>query len=592
LLDDFSFNIPKMISIRFQSRSNKPIGTAGRLFLTLFFLAFFVMGSLFTYLIMKDAINSISARSWRKTECTILSSGIKEDRDSDGNAEYRFAVRYEYEFKNKKYTSNQYRLNDSGSSDYGTIQSLIDRYKPQSRTVCYVNPSQPSEAVLEHKRPWTALAALFPLIFVAIGAGGIYFTLHGKRKKKRPDGTVMPESISQQGKKVSGKSVALILFTIFLIGGSLATYFLFVRTYLKVQDAKKWDKVPCTVISSKVRSHRGDDSTTYSVDILFEYEFEGEKRRSNKYNFMGGSSSGYASKKAIVDRYPPGKKTHCYVDPDNPSEAVLNREFTPLMYLTLIPAFFALVGLGGIIAIVLSPKTESVSSAYPARETSMFAARGMEQSVYETVASGPVTLEPKTSPLSKLIQMIVFCIIWNVGTGIFIRYFLNASRHGGAPRVLVAVMIVLVLIGLATIFGVIYRLLAFYNPRPTLTISSKAVPLGGAFELGWKMSGRSNIMRKLTIILEGKEQARYQRGTNTYTDNNVFMNLPIADTEGPETIANGSVATVIPLDTMHSFEAANNKIIWTLKVRGDIPRWPDVREDYGFTILPAQMGEI
>jgi hypothetical protein len=38
---------------------------------------------------------------------------------------------------------------------------------------------------------------------------------------------------------------------------------------------------------------------------------------------------------------------------------------------------------------------------------------------------------------------------------------------------------------------------------------------------------------------------------------------------------------------MHSFSANNNKIIWTLTVKGEISRWPDVDESFDVTVSPA-----
>ena len=43
----------------------------------------------------------------------------------------------------------------------------------------------------------------------------------------------------------------------------------------------------------------------------------------------------------------------------------------------------------------------------------------------------------------------------------------------------------------------------------------------------------------------------------------------------------------IPAGTMHSFSANNNKIIWTLTVKGEISRWPDVDESFDVTVGPA-----
>jgi hypothetical protein len=45
----------------------------------------------------------------------------------------------------------------------------------------------------------------------------------------------------------------------------------------------------------------------------------------------------------------------------------------------------------------------------------------------------------------------------------------------------------------------------------------------------------------------------------------------------------GSVALRIPRDAMHTFEAPHNKVIWTLKVQGDVKWWPDF--EYEFPML-------
>jgi hypothetical protein len=38
---------------------------------------------------------------------------------------------------------------------------------------------------------------------------------------------------------------------------------------------------------------------------------------------------------------------------------------------------------------------------------------------------------------------------------------------------------------------------------------------------------------------------------------------------------------------MHSFEASNNKIVWAVKLHGEIAKWPDVDFEFPITVLPA-----
>ena len=42
---------------------------------------------------------------------------------------------------------------------------------------------------------------------------------------------------------------------------------------------------------------------------------------------------------------------------------------------------------------------------------------------------------------------------------------------------------------------------------------------------------------------------------------------------------------------MHTFTANNNKIIWTIKMKGDINRWPDIDESFDITVT-ALMTEL
>ena len=43
---------------------------------------------------------------------------------------------------------------------------------------------------------------------------------------------------------------------------------------------------------------------------------------------------------------------------------------------------------------------------------------------------------------------------------------------------------------------------------------------------------------------------------------------------------------------MHSFGADNNKVVWELKVSGEIARWPDVDESFPITIRPLAMESL
>ena len=81
--------------------------------------------------------------------------------------------------------------------------------------------------------------------------------------------TVRPKSIASQSVVRHGPVFGLLFFGVFLLVGSVLSYFLLWRPWTRVQAAKTWPAHPCTVVSSRVRTHNDSDSTTYRVEIAY-----------------------------------------------------------------------------------------------------------------------------------------------------------------------------------------------------------------------------------------------------------------------------------------------------------------------------------
>jgi hypothetical protein len=123
-----------------------------------------------------------------------------------------------------------------------------------------------------------------------------------------------------------------------------------------------------------------------------------------------------------------------------------------------------------------------------------------------------------------------------------------------------------------------------------LTVEPAAPRLGEALQLEWRMKGASGRIRRLTINLEGQEEATYRRGTTTHTDREVFCRIRMVDSDHGLQIAAGSAQARIPEDMMHSFDGVSNRIVWKVSVRGDIPRWPDVNDSFPLDVRPMRPG--
>jgi hypothetical protein len=338
--------------------------------------------------------------------------------------------------------------------------------------------------------------------------------------------------------------------------------------------ALTWVETPSTIVSSDVRSWETDDGYSHRADVLYEYEAGGRVWRSNTADFFSILSSGSDQARAMVKRHPTGSSGHCYVNPADPSKSVLERQFRPHFLLGALTLMFLIAGLA---VGVHGLKKMRAGTTAPLAETD------------EVVdSSQPVELEPTMGPLGKVFGALFFAAFWNGIVSVFVWQAWKSWQQGRPDWFLTLFLIPFVLVGLGAIIAVFYFALAAFNPRPRVTLLSGYPRLGDTLHIEWRFRGRSGRITGLTITLEGQEEATYRRGTDTHTDTEVFATLPLVETRNEWEIPRGSAEVVIPDDTMHSFEADNNKIVWSLKIAGDIPRWPDVDESLPVTVRPMR----
>ncbi len=388
----------------------------------------------------------------------------------------------------------------------------------------------------------------------------------------------MSKPLSEKAKPKSG-----IWLLVFLeIAGFALLYFLSVRPMLKIVDARHWNATPCVIVSSRVGRHQGSKGGyTYSVDLVYNYAASGQILTGERYEFLGGSSSGYAGKAKVVAQFPRGMHTICYVNPLDPSDAVIERGFTSDLWLGLLP--LAMIGFGAFGIFSLRKKAK-------ARDAAPWETAGMQHpSDFAAIPVAPIEIRPSSSPFAKFAGVSVFAIFWN-GFILFVIVQNFQNRHGVLPDWGLALfMVPFVLVGVGLLAIVVSAFFSLFNPRIHLTISPGAVPLGEPFKLEWRTEGRIDRISRLRIWLEGSENATYQSGKNTTTAKNIFSTIEIVNTTSPEEFAARETSLTLPRRAMHSFDSGNNKIVWTIRVRGEIARWPDVAEDFPMAVLPLRM---
>ena len=264
---------------------------------------------------------------------------------------------------------------------------------------------------------------------------------------------------------------------------------------------------------------------------------------------------------------------------------MLERGFTPMMWIGLVPLAFTLAGLAGITTTIRKQQLQPSSPVSP-NFTGLPA--GVDPALPGTGAI-PSTLElrPGTSPLGKLLGTLLAALFWNGIVSVFCFQAFKGWRQGHVEWFLAVFLIPFLLIGLGLIAAVFYFLLALFNPRPRLVISPGMVRLGETLRIDWEVRGRVEVLRNLRVRLQGREAATHRQGKNTTTDRSTFVDLELAKVITTQEMRSGSCVASIPGHSMHSFSSQNNKLLWTIWVQGEIERWPDVNEEFPITVLPA-----
>ncbi len=153
-------------------------------------LILMLSGLVTTALLFVPYRHALETRSWTETPCVITGSRMEEYRISDfAEPVARVFIKYGYTFDGKEYTGTRvkrvtFSANDDKdvslrTSKFEDAAKVVAKYPPDTRTVCFVNPVVPSEAVLEHQTKAAIYTLWWPMLF-AVGGGGIVWSAFRK----------------------------------------------------------------------------------------------------------------------------------------------------------------------------------------------------------------------------------------------------------------------------------------------------------------------------------------------------------------------------------------------------------------------------
>jgi hypothetical protein len=142
-----------------------------------------MMGVLFGWLLLRSYQNASATRDWADTEAVVLHSMVEQRQIKGSPIEYRLKLLYGYEYEGASFTSDKISPRGSKwSKDENAVAELAKNYSEQSVQTAWVNPSDPSIAILTHDTKAAGYTIWFPVLFIVAGIGMIWGVFRGGRK--------------------------------------------------------------------------------------------------------------------------------------------------------------------------------------------------------------------------------------------------------------------------------------------------------------------------------------------------------------------------------------------------------------------------
>ena len=398
--------------------------------------------------------------------------------------------------------------------------------------------------------------------------------------------------ISESSKSTLGQTGCVVAFgLVFFLAGMFMLVSSLVMPWLWSLWSSDWQQVPCQVISSAVQRHRGEDNDSFSVEISYTYAFDQQNFTSDLYEFNLVSPSQRKCEQ-IVALYPAGQQAVCFVDPDDPENAVLNRDFRMSWMMLIMGTIFSAVGAAVAIGVPLTMARrkvlkKTVDAPLGSRQSVDGDSTGLyPEDVKDQKWDVPQKLKPTSTRIGQLLGVIGVALFWNGIFGALLFSILPDIKVDVVSIFVVLFAIPFVLIGLLIILGVIRSFLSLFNPVFEIAMSTGAIGRGNSVDVAWEIKGNAKRIKRLRIAAVGTETANYMQGTSKVRTTSDFGIIQIQDSSKTEEITFGSQCVTIPLDAMHTFEDRNNQVTWAIHVKAEIRRFPDVFQKHIFRVKP------
>jgi predicted membrane protein len=362
---------------------------------------------------------------------------------------------------------------------------------------------------------------------------------------------------------------AIVLFAL----GAVSFYGLTWEPVELFIQAKHWMPVPCKVLSFSIQEttkHPTErDKISKRLELLYQYTYKGVVYQSDWFYVMKTDVRLYTGLALIFEAHRESKEITCYVNPANPSQAVLLRDFQPCLLLSLLSPVFVL---GGVWCLCIGIHDKRRPRVFQ-DEAGAPATASLSDSIFFLRESSH-TFKPQQSSAQQAVSLLIFVIIWNSAVSISVIQAVGKFREGRQDWMQMLFLVPLAGVGLLLILLFFHTFFGIGNPIPSIALEPAKFGYGSSVLLSWNWQGKAGRVQKLKITLTGRQLFYQRAGASIFKKENEFFRMPLVETDDPLQIVSGQTAFVMPDRDIPK----SGDLMWTIEIHGRVKFWSDVSE--------------
>lgn len=299
----------------------------------------------------------------------------------------------------------------------------------------------------------------------------------------------------------------------------------------------------------------------------------------------------------------------CYVNPEDPSQAVLLRGLRSesaaarwALRCTLALAFFFGLGLA-----TWGWRRMGLEGPRGRRPGSTSRASATDEGRRSSPESSPRghRLQPAATPGTRSLFWLGVALFWYASLGLLaLALIAEFEEPSSPPRAAVVVLVAMALGGLVFVAKVLRSATQLRLPRPRLELSKPFLTPGEPTCLRWHLEDPGHRLQSISIHWVGQETVSYQLAESRENETHVFLRTRVLETsplepnpspaalpkaaDGPNPVL--KPATAIPwtphANQMHTFEGPSNRVEWFFEVTLEARRGRTLVLRYPVTVEP------